>query len=520
MKHLTRTLSAIGLLAAAAAASDSFAVPLVLQQNQDLGTDGKDTRVIISTDIDGDGDLDVFIGNWGQDNIVYRNRGNASFETVPPQAINNDGGFTFDAAWGDMDGDGDQDLAVANGQGTNNGLYENLHGKIPQATEGRFEKVTTGPVVTDGGETYGVAWGDVDNDGDLDLAFANKLSPNLLYLNDGVGHFTKVTTGPQSTDVGPSRDAKFADLDGDGDVDLMFANSNDTPNFVYFNQGGLQGGSVGQFVRHTGDALATDAHASRDMSANDWDGDGDLDLFVCNEGDESNDVYLNDGDGTFTKLTGIAAASDGGKSFAAAWGDVDGDGDDDLFVANREESDFMYMNVGGTLQKVTGHPVVQTVGNSRHAQFADFDQDGSCDLVVANTIGEDNLFWRNSKSPWTNLGHNYPSSDYHALLSGSGTLEPAKVATYYVDGAPPSAQAFWVIGTSEIDAPFRGGTLVPAPDVVVAGLATKPSGKLDFAIKWPATLPSGLVLYHQFWFLDASSPTGFSSSNGMAGTNP
>lgn len=518
--HPIRTLSVLGLCAAAAAAQSSHDVPLVLQSNMDLGADGADTRVVVSGDMDGDGDLDVFIGNWAQDNIVYRNRGNALMETLPPEHINNDGGFTFDAAWGDMDGDGDLDLATANGQQTNNGLYENLHGKAYQATEGRFERIMGGDAVNDGGETYGVAWGDVNGDGYLDLAFANKLEPNFLYINDGGGGFDKVASGPVVTDNGPSRDVKFADLDGDGDMDLLFANSNDVPNFVYVNQGGDQGGALGTFARHTGDALATDARKSRDMSVNDWDGDGDLDVFVCNDDGQNNDMYLNDGDGTFTKLTGVPAASDSGASFAAAWGDVDGDGDDDLFVANREQADFLYLNAGGSLQKVTGHPVVTTVGNSRHAHFADLNSDGSFDLVVANTIGEDNFFWRNTNSPWADLGHGLSSPAATPSLTGSGTLEPGAVATYHIDSAPKSAAAFWVLGVGELMAPFRGGILVPTPDLVVPGLSTQPNGKLDFALKWPNTLPSGLTLYHQFWFVDGTAALGFSSSNGMSGTNP
>lgn len=514
MNHLLTATLTLGL----ASLTTGQSVLLFLESSEPLGADGMDTRAIVPGDLDNDGDEDVFIANWGQDNILYKNKGAARFEVAPTQDINTDGGFTFDAAWGDFDGDGDLDLAMANGNLTNNGLYRNIFGQ-GGAAAGRFEKITTGPVVTDGGETYSVAWGDVNGDGFLDLAFANKLSENFLYTNDSLGNFTRVVTGPISTDIAPSRDVAFADLDNDGDLELMFANSNDLPNDIYINQGMQQGGTEGTFVKLAGDPLATSAKRSRSITAIDFDKDGDKDVFVTNRVGQDNELFLNDGDGNFTVGTGHAT-EDGGDSYYAAWGDIEGDGDVDLFVANRDEVDFLYLNDGaGGLQRVTVGDVVSNVGSSRHGAFADFDQDGSPELVVANTDGQDNLYYRNHGFMWVDLGGGV-AGDTTPLLTAAGDMGPASTVRYFVEGGPSNAPTTLIVGLTSLFAPFKGGTLVPAPDIMVPGLTTNGAGRMELAVTWPVGLPGGTTIYYQCWHVDGSAPTGFSATNGMSGTTP
>jgi hypothetical protein len=96
--------------------------------------------------------------------------------------------------------------------------------------DGTFTKVTSGAVVTDGGTSRGCAWGDYDNDGDLDLFVANGINTppdenNFLYTNNGDGTFTKVTSGDVVTDGGFSLGCAWGDYDSDGDLDLFVANS-------------------------------------------------------------------------------------------------------------------------------------------------------------------------------------------------------------------------------------------------------------------------------------------------------
>ena len=100
----------------------------------------------------------------------------------------------------------------------NNFLYRNNQ-------EAGFVKITSGPVVNDGGSSYGSSWGDFDNDGDLDLFVANERENNFLYRNDGSGNFAKITNGPVVNDGGSSYGSSWGDYDNDGDLDLFVANS-------------------------------------------------------------------------------------------------------------------------------------------------------------------------------------------------------------------------------------------------------------------------------------------------------
>ena len=116
-----------------------------------------------------------------------------------------DSGGSNSSSWGDYDNDGDIDLFVANANGENNFLYYNYG-------DGSFIKVTTGAIVTDGGDSRGGSWGDYDNDGYLDLFVTNHDGGNnYLYRNNGDGSFTKITSGSIVTDGGGSIGSPWAD---------------------------------------------------------------------------------------------------------------------------------------------------------------------------------------------------------------------------------------------------------------------------------------------------------------------
>jgi hypothetical protein len=103
--------------------------------------------------------------------------------------------------------------------------------------DGTFTKITTGAVVTDGGDSVGCTWGDFDNDGFLDLFVANRGGNNFLYRNNGDGTFTKITTGSVASEGGHSWGAAWGDYDNDGFLDLFVANRDGQNNFLYRNNG-------------------------------------------------------------------------------------------------------------------------------------------------------------------------------------------------------------------------------------------------------------------------------------------
>jgi hypothetical protein len=175
----------------------------------------EDTESVAWGDMDNDGDLDLAVGNWHQPNKVYLNVG-GKLQTTPAWA-NDVPDPTTSLAWGDVDGDGDPDLVVGN-HGTENKLYLNVGGVLqttPAWTSLDLEKTTS------------VAWGDVDGDGDLDLVAGNSggeggwsIDPDKVYLNVGGVLQIAVDDVWMPDGLHSTESVAWGDVDGDGDLDL------------------------------------------------------------------------------------------------------------------------------------------------------------------------------------------------------------------------------------------------------------------------------------------------------------
>lgn len=231
-----------------------------------------EANAVISGDINKDGKPDVIFGNNGQ-NVIYINQGNGNFKAEPARlpALSR---VTQDLALLDLDNDGDLDLVEANEDG--NVLYQNT-GK------GYFKNITkTHFAFAEDMETRKIAFADVDNDGDLDLFFANvnfkgtKNAQNRLYINNGKGKFTDETFNRLPVDTDHTIDAIFEDIDNDKDPDLVVANVFGGKVKVYLND---QKGrfSIGS-DKLLGGKLTLDALG---VISADLNGDGKRDLYIC-----------------------------------------------------------------------------------------------------------------------------------------------------------------------------------------------------------------------------------------------
>ena len=316
-------------------------------------------------DLDGDGDLDAFVGNqdgyYGDHrpgpegyNEVWLNDGNANF-TNSNQQLGQEATEAVKLA--DLDSDGDLDAFTAN---------------------------TTGPIIwiNDGtgvfleGPTLGSAdaWavdvGDLDSDGDLDAFVGVMGSQDQVWINQGGMNFML------QQQVGANEQARHValdDLDGDVDLDVFVVNHFNQTNIVYLNDGS---GNflLGQTIPNN-DAV--------DLSLGDVDGDGDIDAFVGNSSGEVDDLYLNDGTGNFSLSSQVGDYS----TEATALGDYDGDGDLDIYMgdgfggANR-----IWFNDGNGNFFDSG----QSLGNfyTFGAALGDLDSDGDLDIVDANMLAE------------------------------------------------------------------------------------------------------------------------------------
>ena len=106
------------------------------------------------------------------------------------------------------------------------------------------------------------------------------------------------------------------------------------------------------------------------------------------------------------------------------------------------------------------------------------------------------------------------------VLTGSGSLVGGQPVTLALTSAKPATLTTLVLGLSLLNAPFKGGTLVPNPNILFFGLPTNGHGNLTLNATWPSGLPSGLAVITQFWIPDPAGPAGFAASNGLAGTTP
>ncbi len=394
-------------------------------------------------DLEGDGDLDVYLVQGGPvegdaasrpPNRLYRNDGGATFVDVTEGSGAGHRGYGMGVACGDYDDDGDVDLYVTN-LGANV-LLRNEGG-------GRFEDVTDAAGVGDARFGASATFVDYDHDGDLDLYVCNYVdwtaeaelictnwqgSPDycppsdydapgrdVLYRNDGGGVFTDVSVaagiaGAPGTGLG----VVCGDFTGDGLVDIFVANDG-MEDRLWANRGD---GTFVDAAPRLGCAYDSGGKVKAGMgvTADDIDGDGDLDLLVCNLGGESDSFFLNEGGAFMADMTaavGLGAAGRAYTRFGVGWADFDNDGRRDLYEANGRierkghafasdryaEPNLLLRGVGaadaGASRPGPRFEVVAPgggvrpplVATSRAAAFGDIDGDGGVDILVVNRDG-------------------------------------------------------------------------------------------------------------------------------------
>jgi len=338
-------------------------------------------------DYDLDGNLDLYVTNWGTAQIVppnklYRNNGDSSFTDVADAlGVDLKEGNSTSAAWGDFDNDGDVDLYVSDFS-DQDFLYENVDATFSEI--GRSRALVN---LDKRGNEVTAGWADYDNDGDLDIYVGKYYHDNELANNDGEGGFDLVL----DLGLGDRRDTNafnWVDYDNDGDLDLYVVNR-EQENGFYRNE--LSDG--GQFSEIACALTVANTEIGQNATWGDYDNDGDMDVFVANIG--ANSLYRNDGDDTFVDVAAAAAVREVGSWLAAmaAWSDYDGDGNLDLYLATGADRQFQQdvlfaSNGDGTFRNATAEAAIANTATPHMAAgFGDFDGDGAPDLYRTNGFG-------------------------------------------------------------------------------------------------------------------------------------
>ena len=247
---------------------------------------------------------------------------------------------------------------------------------------GTYEEVGASMGVDYPGDTWMATWGDYDGDGDLDLYLGNRNEPNVLYRNDGTV-FTDITeTSGTNLHAYHTRAALTADVDLDGDLDLYCANLNHQ-NELYLNNGD------GTFVENTYPSGAVDQKIAMGSVFFDYDNDGDQDLYLTHDANQPNILYQNDGTGNFVNVAVEANADIAANGMGVDVGDINNDGWLDLYITNLYENNLL-LNLGPDangvvrFQRIGASAGVQDLGMGWGTTFIDYDNDGYLDIYCVN----------------------------------------------------------------------------------------------------------------------------------------
>jgi len=359
---------------------------------------------ILTPDLDGDGDPDVLSACADERRIFWYENLEGPGDFSAQRHILTGPGASLEALWSaDIDGDEDQDLVASYWEENQLLWYEHLDGSETFG-EGRFICLTEHPV-------QAMLSFDVDDDGDQDLVCGGV---ELFWIAnlDGLGHFGSQHMIDEELFV--TRSLATADLDGDGDRDLL-STSTDAHGIVWYEN--LNGsGSFGEQQ-----VISSEALGARSVGSADLDGDGDADVLSASHNDDKIAWYENtDGAGSFGPQRIITDSAEGAGSVAAA--DLDGDGALDVASCSRTDDTVAWFENRNGLGDFGHLQVIETQADDPHRVVcADLDGDGDSEVLTVSDYGHALAWYENTDGLGSFGGRNL----FSALTLGAGIVEAA-----------------------------------------------------------------------------------------------
>jgi len=404
-----------------------------------ISTSADGAESVFAADVDGDGDVDALSASFLDNTIAWYENDGASPPGWTERMISTTASDAMAVAAADVDGDGDTDVLSALYDVSTIAWYENDGASPPGWTPRTITATAFG--------ARSVFAADVDGDGDLDAVSASQLDDTVAWYESDGASPPGWTPRTISTAAASVSWVSSADVDGDGDADVLSASADDDTIAWYENDGASPPG-------WTARTITSGADAARSVFAADLDGDGDADVLSASANDDKIAWSENDGASppVWTTRT-ITTAADLVQAVFAA--DVDGDGDADVLSASFNDSKIAWYE-NRSIHPSAAFPVQSVIStsadNARSVGAADVDGDGDTDLLSASAGDEKVAWYQNSGATppsWTpRIISTTPLDGVLVSVAAadldrdgdidvlSGWIDGAQVVWYENDGAP------------------------------------------------------------------------------------
>jgi hypothetical protein len=394
-----------------------------------ITTSASGAEKVYAADIDGDGDMDVLSASYSDDKIAWYENTDGAGTFGSQQVISTSASGPQSVHAADIDGDGDMDVLSASVNDNKIAWYENTDGA---GTFGAQQVITTSAA-----SAYDVYAADIDGDGDMDVLSASYYDNKIAWYENTDGAGTFGTQQVITTSAGGALSVYSVDLDGDGDMDVLSASTNDNKIAWYENTDG-----AGTFSAQK--VITTSAHNAKSVYAADLDGDGDLDVLSASRGDNKIAWYENtDGTGTFGAQQVITTSASG--TFSVYSADLDGDGDMDVLSDLSSNNRIAwYENTDGVGTFGTQQVITTSTSYPYSVYSADLDGDGDMDVLSASYI-DSKIAWYENKSLGT-------SADFAETINKNTVLTISSANITYSEPIQSKPQ----LSTKIVSAPGKG----------------------------------------------------------------